>query len=287
MYHSFKLSQIIGVFLLIMTVTIQGHAQDYDRHTKLAIYPESYAVQAGQDLDVVVEQRIAPHWHTYWKNPGDSGAAPVFTWHLPHGWSVSDIQYPAPDKIEYGPLLNYGYSDRALLMQTLNAPEDYDGSPVEVTADLEVLVCKDICVPEYDSFTFTLNDGNAQTYTDLVAEAKTHMPQLSDLAASYYEHEHNLHVKAILPQDIAQQNITKAYIIPKEWGAVTNAAPVTFMQNGDELTITQPRGEQGLDEFTQLETLLYVETDDHKHVFGLLASPHDTLTVDHNALGLI
>ena len=48
-------------------------------------------------------------WHTYWRNPGDSGGPIEIDWDLPKGFSVSDIKWPLPEKIEYPPLMTYGY----------------------------------------------------------------------------------------------------------------------------------------------------------------------------------
>ena len=50
-----------------------------------------------------------PQWHTYWKNPGDSGLPTRLTWTLPAGVSVSEIQWPTPGKLPLGPLMNFGY----------------------------------------------------------------------------------------------------------------------------------------------------------------------------------
>ena len=37
------------------------------------------------DFSVALEQRIKPHWHTYWLNLGDSGQATSLQWTLPAG----------------------------------------------------------------------------------------------------------------------------------------------------------------------------------------------------------
>ena len=31
-----------------------------------------------------------PHWHTYWKNPGDSGLPTTLQWQLPAGVTAGD-----------------------------------------------------------------------------------------------------------------------------------------------------------------------------------------------------
>src|SRR5262245_30406738 len=49
----------------------------------------------------------APHWHTYWKNAGDSGLPTNFSWTLPPGVVAGDIDWPTPKKLPIGPLLNF------------------------------------------------------------------------------------------------------------------------------------------------------------------------------------
>ena len=38
-------------------------------------------------------------WHTYWRNPGDSGGPIEIDWDLPKGFSVSDIKWPLPERL--------------------------------------------------------------------------------------------------------------------------------------------------------------------------------------------
>ncbi|MGB1111343.1 MAG: protein-disulfide reductase DsbD domain-containing protein, partial [Gammaproteobacteria bacterium] len=50
-----------------------------------------------------VHFQIIPHWHVYWRNPGDSGEAPKFHWRLPDGWEAGEIQWPVPRRVPFGP----------------------------------------------------------------------------------------------------------------------------------------------------------------------------------------
>src|SRR5690606_29150088 len=40
-----------------------------------------------------------PGWHTYWKNPGDSGLPTEMAWQLPAGLDAGEIAWPVPEKI--------------------------------------------------------------------------------------------------------------------------------------------------------------------------------------------
>ena len=73
------------------------------------------AARAGGDAGLAVEFRLAPGWHVYWKNAGDSGLPTNFSWTLPAGLSAGDIDWPTPRQLPIGPLLNFGYDDSVLL----------------------------------------------------------------------------------------------------------------------------------------------------------------------------
>src|SRR6187200_477241 len=49
-------------------------------------------VSAGKPLSLGLLIRHAPHWHTYWKNPGDSGLPTTLEWTLPAGVQAGPIE---------------------------------------------------------------------------------------------------------------------------------------------------------------------------------------------------
>jgi len=125
---------------------------------EVRLLPEHNTIAPGGDLWIGIEQIIRPGWHTYWKNPGDSGAEPRLKWNLPDGFEIDKIQWPTPEKLPYGPLLNYGYSDHVVLLQKLRAPDTLPEGPLSLMADFEILVCKDECIPQFGTLPLTLND---------------------------------------------------------------------------------------------------------------------------------
>ncbi len=57
---------------------------------------EAGSVAPGQPFRVGLRLRLAPGWHTYWKNAGDAGAAPEVAIALPEGASAGPVEWPAP-----------------------------------------------------------------------------------------------------------------------------------------------------------------------------------------------
>ena len=60
----------------------------------------------------VINYKNFPHWHTYWKNPGDAGLPTKIETDTPN-LEVKEFNWPVPTRyIEEGDILAYGYSDQ-------------------------------------------------------------------------------------------------------------------------------------------------------------------------------
>ena len=127
------------------------------RHVQASLVADVTSVAPGGVAHVALRQQIQPGWHTYWRNPGDSGQATTVTWTLPAGWTIADPIWPKPRQLRTGPLMDYGYEGEVLLPQALTAPADAKpGQTVTLKAAASYLVCKDVCVPEDANLTLTL-----------------------------------------------------------------------------------------------------------------------------------
>ena len=54
-------------------------------HVEAELVSEMRAVVAGQSSWVALRLKHAKDWHTYWRNPGDSGLPTKIEWKLPDG----------------------------------------------------------------------------------------------------------------------------------------------------------------------------------------------------------
>jgi thiol:disulfide interchange protein DsbD len=109
-------------------------------------------VAPGQPLWLGLKIEHQPHWHTYWKNPGDSGLPTTLGWTLPAGFAAGDIEWPTPRQLPIGPLMNFGYEDTLLLPVAVTVPADFSGAALNVSLRADWLVCKDVCIPEGGDF---------------------------------------------------------------------------------------------------------------------------------------
>jgi DsbC/DsbD-like thiol-disulfide interchange protein len=118
-------------------------------HLQAQLVAQTTGVAPGGVAQIAISQSIAKGWHTYWRNPGDSGQATSAKWSLPAGWSVGDIVWPAPERLPLGPLMNYGYVGQVLLPVALKVPASArPGTTETLSAAVTFLVCAEICIPE-------------------------------------------------------------------------------------------------------------------------------------------
>jgi thiol:disulfide interchange protein DsbD len=123
---------------------------DEVRAELVAHAPEGLAPGKPAWLGLVIEH--APHWHTYWKNPGDSGLPTTLAWTLPEGAIAGEIAWPTPTRLPVGPLVNYGYEGKLLLPVPLTVAPGFSGDALAVRLSAQWLVCKDVCIPQQGEF---------------------------------------------------------------------------------------------------------------------------------------
>ncbi|MEZ5739857.1 MAG: protein-disulfide reductase DsbD family protein [Burkholderiaceae bacterium] len=105
------------------------------------------AVVPGQPLRLGLRLVHDPQWHTYWRNPGESGLPTQFPLEMPDGFSAGEIQWPFPTRILIPPLANLGYEDDLLLMREVVVPAQIDAGEVRFETLGQWLVCREVCVP--------------------------------------------------------------------------------------------------------------------------------------------
>ena len=130
-------------------------------HIDVELVPATNSVEPGGTLTLALRLKADEHWHTYWKNPGDSGLATQIAWTLPEGFEAGPILWPAPSRIDIGPLANYGYDGEVLLLTDIRTPDHVPGN-VPIRAKASWLVCEEICIPGDATFTLTLPTGPAK-----------------------------------------------------------------------------------------------------------------------------
>ena len=146
-----KFRKLLNLFAALVAVLLAAPAPAAPvnaGHLQAELVTQTTAVAPGGTIYVALRQQIEPGWHTYWRNPGDSGQATTLAWTLPDGWHAGDMVWAPPHQLRTGPLMDYGYTGAVVLPVQITAPASArPGQTVTLKAHAGFLVCKDVCVP--------------------------------------------------------------------------------------------------------------------------------------------
>jgi thiol:disulfide interchange protein DsbD len=266
--------------LLFLQIPAQAQAQDTQDNEKLVqirLLAERAKVSGGDEIWIGIEQSIEHHWHTYWFNPGDSGTITRADWQLPTDSSISDIYWPTPKKLPYGPLMNYGYEDNVVLLQKLKLPASLPEGPITLTADIELLVCKEECIPEYGTYSLTLNGDESQSEDNAAffENAISKLPVQTDWTSTFTQDDKNFRLEVTLPQEVANEiKIETLTFYPYEWGLIQNPKPQSALIDGNTLSFAQAVGERDYKELENAPFLVtYKDNENRQKSFEINAKP--------------
>jgi thiol:disulfide interchange protein DsbD len=230
------------IALLLTSHDARAMSADKTRHVRVAFLAEKRAVAPGDTVTVAMSMDIIPEWHTYWRNPGDSGIAPTISWTLPPGFSAGPIQWAAPSRMDYGPLVNFGYSTHVNFLTDIKVPETAAiGTTAPLSANFNWLVCQEECIPEGAKLSIDIpiaaasveNSETAQLFSD----ARTALPE----PAAFPIKLDVTPTKLIL--EVGGESAEDAAFFPYKGGLIDNSAPQLLTQTSRGFELSMLKGE--------------------------------------------
>jgi thiol:disulfide interchange protein DsbD len=219
-------------------------------HVKARLLVDVQSVAPGQTFSVGLEFVIQPGWHTYWRNPGDSGLPTKLAWTLPPGLVAGVIEWPAPHRFDLPPLVNYGYAGHVLHLVPVTAASDLaTAAPLVLRAKAGWLVCADICVPESAELQVTVPASTVAGTADaavagLFAEARHELPVTAPAATLARIADGRLVLELGRAWDDALQHLESLSFVPEDDGVVEYAAPQTSSRKDGALELASKLGFQ-------------------------------------------
>lgn len=163
--------KFVKLCLLICTLVLDplaagpGQAAVSDGYASVPLTAKLITAQDGVDqetgtLTAGLHLKLGDGWKTYWKSPGEVGIPPKVSWDGSR--NVRDVQFnwPAPIRFRAFGIENFGYKDEVVFPLTISLEEP--GAPVDLQADVSVLVCSDVCVPVDFPLTLSLPQGSGK-----------------------------------------------------------------------------------------------------------------------------
>ena len=211
------------IFSILLLFSFFGSAEIVDTgHARISLIKDHSDFVPGTSINIGLKVSMDKGWHTYWRNPGDSGGPIEIDWNLPKGFSVSDIKWPLPEKIEYPPLMTYGYEDFVIYPMVLSIPADYSDDYFEMNAD--ILICADVCIPESGKISSNLLDIESDS---LIYEWLESVPSKS-LPITTSLNDNNLEIKFTFEKEIKE-----IYFFPDENNSIDYSSKQNFYKKDD------------------------------------------------------
>lgn len=233
------------------------------RYVETDLIPEFNSITEGQPLHLAITQKHTPGWHTYWKNPGDSGETTSIEWTLPKDFKAGEIIYPAPETQPTGPLVNFGFGHDETLLTSVDVPKVIEDDHVTLTAKISWLVCHDVCVPEMKEITLNLpviKDGTAPVANspEIFTAARAAIPVPKPWQGMLEEQNQALTIKFQLDED-GQKMLAGAkdfFFFPEEWGIILNAEAQNIRVENNQLIVELRRDTRPLSDIQTLNAVL-------------------------------
>jgi DsbC/DsbD-like thiol-disulfide interchange protein/cytochrome c biogenesis protein CcdA len=202
-----------------------------DANIAAALYADG-APKAGEVWMLAL--RFTPKnadWHGYWANPGDAGQPMRLTLDLPAGWQAGEPQYPVPETLLIGSLMNHIYKGAYSVLVPVAVPNGAVISSLpQITGHVEYLACTDqLCVPQ-DALLQAAQGGD-------FARWRAEAAPLIEARASFSLAGKTLRAAIPLPASVA---LPTPHLFVANERLVAHAAPQVFRRAGDVLVAEIP-----------------------------------------------
>ena len=237
-----SIAALAGLVLLSAAGPVQKNG-----HVEVALESQTAGVAPGSTAYLAIRETIQPHWHTYWRNPGDSGEPTTVKWTLPPGWRAGEIVWPTPHRQSTGPLVNYVFDDLVRLPVPMEIPADAKpGSTASIKAHVDYLVCADVCVPESADLALDLPVVAGSPAPDpsgaAIGEALAAAPKAAGLEARWSKGADGALKLAVTGAPLKGADIGSAWFYPYDGTVIDHAKPELVERGADGLTLTLAPG---------------------------------------------
>ena len=222
--------------LLFFSSNLFLNEKSFASNSSFEIIPEKVSIFNENEIYLIVKFDLEKNWHTYWKNPGDSGEPASFEWDLPEGFEISEAMWPTPELIPYPPLTTFGYTDQLELLFKLLLPEGVKENSV-IAVSSKWLVCADVCIPQEGSVSFDLFKAN-QAYPSqieqLLSKIKQKIPLDNGKTITSKIEEDRL----VLNLEELGLDITDAYFFPFRKDVIDYSVNQKLKKNDEEVSLS-------------------------------------------------
>ncbi|MFN6952019.1 MAG: protein-disulfide reductase DsbD domain-containing protein [Albidovulum sp.] len=138
------MNSVFALSLALASAAFPALAQELSANVISARLREGWRTASGTQM-AALELKLAPGWKTYWRAPGEGGIPPQFDWRGSTNIGSVAFHWPKPEVFDLNGMRIFGYRDALVLPIEIRPAEP--GQPVRVRAEIDLGVCKEICMP--------------------------------------------------------------------------------------------------------------------------------------------
>ena len=210
----------------------------YASNSSAEIIHDIQSLKPNQEYLIGVKFNLDTGWHTYWKNPGDSGEKASFEWNLPDGLVLEGPFWPQPEKIPYPPLMTFGYNDQVTVFFKLSSTQVINDD-LEISLSTKWLACADVCLPQETNITTNISGNsifNLNSQMDKSFEEE--IPKFFKKNISAIFIDENLVLTFELPENHLNDGII---FFPDEYGLIDYAKDQIIERNNNSASLSVNR----------------------------------------------
>lgn len=214
-------------------------AEETQDPVHITLIAEEQTIQPGRPFWVALRLQLADHWHSYWKNPGDSGMPTAIHWDLPKGVTAEPIEWPYPQRFDLDSLIGYGYEGEVWLLTKIT-PDATLTADREATlkASVRWLVCNDsMCLPGTTDVSLQLpvqlsSPQPNQQWSAAFEQARSKLPK-REWSVHAEQSGALIQLTLAVPASNSQQNFQQAHFIPEEQQMVDPQVAATLSASSE------------------------------------------------------
>jgi DsbC/DsbD-like thiol-disulfide interchange protein len=224
---------------------------------------ESTSLQRHRSGWLAIQLTMKPGWHTYWRNPGDSGLATSIKWRLPRSVTIGTTVWPRPERFVSRSIVGYGYSADVALLSKVTLPARFAPDRLTIGASVSWLACAEICIPGSETLKLELPVSDAVPKADpaqvaLFAQTRPRIPQPAPFKATFTMDRDRIELR--FPRG-AVPGVGKlsAAFYPFDSSLIDHGAPQSVHEDKQRVELALRRSPVSSDPLGTLDGLLVVE----------------------------
>lgn len=235
-------------------------ASEGNKHVDISVKTEKDIVAPGDSIWVAVIISPKKGYHTYWRNPGDSGLPTVIDWNLPEGIKIVEHKWEIPEKNIDGEITDFIYSEPHVQLYKLAVADNFPISDLKIEFRVEWLVCKTACFPGDKDMILKLkvSDKKPKLNKKFAAYFENIPQRLEEWGIGATKYSDKIEIRLTKPPGYSEK-IRKIEFYPYTELVYDNSAKQNFTDEDGAIVIEIPLNKNFKDNFFNIQGIIVAD----------------------------